>query len=81
MLNWTQSAAPNQALTELDQYLFDEVVPDKPNQLRRATLAHYIVELAGAHDPLPGNTVVWRGVSRLTDIGLDIMIGVKLMGN
>jgi alpha-glucosidase len=37
--------------------------------------------LARAHDPPPGNTVIWRGMSRLTDIELGIMIGVQLVGN
>jgi hypothetical protein len=37
--------------------------------------------LARAHDPPPGNTVVWRSMSRLTDIELGILIGVGLMGN
>jgi hypothetical protein len=32
-------------------------------------------------DPPPGNTVIWRGLSRLTDIVLGIMIGVQLVGN
>ena len=89
MLNRTEpAAAPNQAFTELDQYLLDEVVPDRPNQLRRTPLSHYIVKLARlggylarAHDPPPGNTVIWRGMSRLTDIELGIIIGAGLMGN
>ncbi len=37
--------------------------------------------LARTHDPPPGNTVIWRGLSRLTDIELGIMIGVQLVGN
>ena len=89
MLNRTEPAAvPNQAFTELDQYLLDEVVPYRPNQLRRTPLSHYIVKLARlggylarAHDPPPGNTVIWRGMSRLTDIELGIIIGAGLMGN
>ncbi len=89
MLNRTQpQAAPDEAFTELDQYLLDELVPDKPAQTSAAPLAHYITKLARlggylarAHDPPPGNTVIWRGVSRLTDIELGIMIGVQLVGN
>jgi len=34
-----------------------------------------------AHDPPPGNSVIWRGLSRLTDIGLGVVIGVQLVGN
>lgn len=37
--------------------------------------------LARTHDPPPGNTVIWRGLSRLTDIELGIMIGAQLVGN
>lgn len=33
--------------------------------------------LARAKDPPPGNIVMWRGLSRLTDITL----GAELMGN
>ena len=89
MLNRTRpEASPDEAFTELDQYLLDELVPDKPARNPIAPLAHYITKLARlggylarAHDPPPGNTVIWRGMSRLTDIELGIMIGVKLVGN
>jgi hypothetical protein len=89
MLNRTRpGASPDEAFTELDQYLLDELVPDKPARNQTAPLAHYITKLARlggylarAHDPPPGNTVIWRGMSRLTDIELGIMIGVQLVGN
>ena len=89
MLNRTEpEASPDDAFTELDQYLLDELLPDKPAQHPATSLAHYIVKLARlggylarAHDPPPGNTVIWRGLSRLTDIELGIMIGVQLVGN
>jgi hypothetical protein len=89
MLNRTQpDASPDEGFTELDQYLLDELVPDKAVQPPADSLAHYIVKfarlggyLARTHDPPPGNTVIWRGLSRLTDIELGILIGVKLVGN
>ena len=89
MLNRTQPrASPDEAFTELDQYLLDELAPDKPARRPAAPLAHYIIKLARlggylarAHDPPPGNTVIWRGMSRLIDIELGIMIGVQLVGN
>jgi len=89
MLNRTTPAAsPEEAFTELDQYLLDELVPTKPGSHSTASIAHYIVKLAclggylaRAHDPPPGNTVIWPGLSRLTDIELGIMIGVQLVGN
>jgi len=37
--------------------------------------------LARAKDPPPGNTVMWRGVSRLTDIELGFVMGAQLVGN
>jgi hypothetical protein len=89
MLNRTRpEAAPMEAFTDLDQYLLDELVPNKGSAPPIPSLSHYIVKLARlggylarAHDPPPGNTVIWRGLSRLTDIELGIMIGVQLVGN
>ena len=89
MLNRTRpGASPDEAFTELDQYLLDELVPDRPARNQTAPLARYIMKLARlggylarAHDPPPGNTVIWRGMSRLTNIELGIMIGVQLVGN
>ncbi len=89
MLNRTSpDTSPNQAFTELDQYLLDELVPDRLRETCNGRLGNYIVKLARlggylarAHDPPPGNTVIWRGLTRLTDIELGIAIGVQLMGN
>jgi hypothetical protein len=89
MLNRTTPAAsPDEAFTELDQYLLDELLPNKPDSHPTASIAAYIVKLARlggylarAHDPPPGNIVIWRGLSRLTDIELGIMIGVQLVAN
>ncbi len=81
-------ASPDEAFTKLDQFLLDERLPDKPSARPVPSIAHYIVKLARlggylarTHDPPPGNTVIWRGLSRLTDIELGIMIGVQLVGN
>jgi hypothetical protein len=89
MLNRTEpGASPDEAFTEIDQYLLDELVSDNTAASPKLSLAHYTVKLARlggylarAHDPPPGNTVIWRGLSRLTDIELGIMIGVQLVGN
>ena len=79
---------PDEAFTELDQYLLDELVPDRTHEKPHGGLGLYIVKLARlgcylarSHDPPPGNTVIWRGLTRLTDIELGIMIGVQLVGN
>ena len=36
--------------------------------------------LARAKDPPPGNTVLWRGITRLTDIQLGFILGTQLVG-
>jgi len=38
-------------------------------------------DLARANGPPPGNTVMWRGLSRLTDIGLGTLVGAEIVGN
>jgi ribosomal protein S15P/S13E len=37
--------------------------------------------LARASDPPPGNIVMWRGLSRLTDIELGFNLAIRIMGN
>jgi hypothetical protein len=56
-------------------------------QARRKTLSHYLTKiarfggyLARANDPRPGYTVMWRGLSRLTDIALGGMVGAEIVG-
>jgi hypothetical protein len=81
-------ADPGFAFTELEQSLIDELVPDKPSAHRDRSLHRYVVKLARlgsylarTHDPPPGNTVIWRGLSRLTDVELGIAIGTQIVGN
>ncbi len=80
-------ALPTLALTETEIAVLDRLVSDKP-QARRKTLSHYLTKigrlggyLARANDPPPGNTVVWRGLSRLTDIALGTLVGAEIVGN
>jgi len=88
MLNRIQAEASlDEAFTELDLYLLEKLVPDEPVP-HPAALASYIVKLARlggypacAYDPPPGNIVIWRGRSRLTDVEREIMIGVQFVGN
>ena len=78
---------PTFALAKIELGLLDHVVNDKtPTQ--RKTLSHYLTKiarlgryLARAHDPPPGNMVMWRGISRLTDIRLGATIATKLGGH
>jgi hypothetical protein len=90
MLNRSAAeASPALALTEAEIGLLDHLVKDKDQKpLQRKMLSHYLTKiarlggyLARANDPPPGNTVMWRGLSRLTDIELGAMIGAKIAGN
>ena len=82
-------APPNLALTDIEIGLLDHLVKEKAQRpLRQKPLSHYLTKiaqlggyLARANDPPPGNTVMWRGLSRLTDIGLGAVVGPKLVGN
>jgi hypothetical protein len=79
---------PNLALTDSEIRLLDHLVPDKSESKSRKSVAHYIIKiarlggyLARANDPAPGNIVMWRGLSRLTDIELGALAGAKIVGN
>jgi hypothetical protein len=82
-------APPDIALTEVEIGLLDHLVKDKDQKLlRRKKLSDYLTKiarlggyLARTNDPPPGNTVMWRGLSRLTDIELGAIIGAKIVGN
>ena len=71
-------AEPQVALTAIETVLLDRLVPDrKPNPSGIRDLSSYIRKiarlggwLARAGDPLPGDTVLWRGMVRLADIVL-----------
>ncbi len=80
-------APPTLALTDIEIVVLDHLANDKP-QDRRKMLAHYLLKiarlggyLARAGDAPPGNTVMWRGLSRLTDIMLGATIGAEIVGN
>ena len=90
MLNRTMPDAPPQmALTDGEINVLDHLVPDTATiRRRRKTLSHYLTKLARlggylarASDPPPGNTVMWRGLSRLTDIQIGVDIGAGNVGN
>ena len=89
MLNRTApDASPRLVLTNLEIRVLDQLVTRHHGQPRTKTLAHYLTKiarlggyLARAHDPPPGNMVMWRGLSRLTDIELGATLGARLVGN
>jgi hypothetical protein len=56
------------------------------NPRQRRTLSHYLIKIARLGGYLarkndPGNMVMWRGLSRLTDIALGAMVGAENVGN
>jgi hypothetical protein len=81
---------PSVALTGAEISILDDLVADVGNRhCRKGTLAFYITKLARlggylarASDPPPGIVVIWRGLARLTDIGLGAEIGAaRIVGN
>jgi hypothetical protein len=70
-------------------YLLDQLIEDHSRQTAFApSLSLYLIKLAQlggylarAKDPPPGNTVMWRGITRLTDIQLGFALGTQLVGN
>jgi hypothetical protein len=82
------TVSPSLALTTIEMHVLDLLIHDKTaSRRRKATLAPYLMKiarlggyLARAKDPPPGNTVMWRGVSRLTDIELGFVMGAQTCG-
>ena len=73
-------AEPDLALTKVETELLDRLVADTDDRRpREKTLSTYLTKIArlGGHlaratDPPPGNIVMWRGLSRLTDMALGV---------
>jgi hypothetical protein len=83
---WTASI--RLALTKTEVDLLDQLVGDRKEEPSEKSLSNYLVKiarlggyLARASDPPPGNIVMWRGLSRLTDIALGFTIGARVVGN
>jgi hypothetical protein len=90
MLNRSAPEAPPQlALTDMEIRLLDRLVSNAgKSRPRTKALSHYLIKiarlggyLARASDPPPGNMVMWKGLSRLTDIELGAAIGPEIVGN
>jgi hypothetical protein len=83
------AASPLTALTSTETRVLDLLIKDNTNSRRvKPKLNCYLTKiarlggyLARAKDPPPGNTVMWRGFSRLTDIELGFIIASGLVGN
>jgi hypothetical protein len=79
--------SPLVALTQIETRLLDSLLPETGKR-RKATLSTYLIKiarlggyLARRSDSPPGNMVMWRGLSRLTDIELGFLMGVNFVGN
>jgi hypothetical protein len=86
----TRRAKATLAFTPLEIDLLDRLKPAK--QLgkpgRSPSLQSCLMQLARlggylnrARDAPPGNTVIWRGMSRLTDIQIGFLMGAESVGN
>jgi Transposase DNA-binding/Transposase DDE domain len=90
VLNRAHSRLPaNHVFSKTERQLLDHLIPDRPldRARKKISLSFYITKLvrlggylARADDPPPGNKVMWRGLSRLTDIELGFFVA-KLVGN
>ena len=82
-------ASPTLAFTALEIHLLDQLAKDKvvwhPHRKSLSTYLTRLARLGGylarAGDSPPGNRVIWRGLSRLTDIELGFTMGAELVGN
>lgn len=90
LINRSASKAPaGSVFTKTECELLDHLVPDRPGKAAiKKCLSSYITKLAmlggylaRAGDPPPGNMVMWRGLSRFTDIELGFSMAIKLVGN
>jgi hypothetical protein len=67
--------------------LLERVVHDTPHNAQAPPLVRNVIRLAQpggylarANDPPPGNTVMWRGMPRLTDIQIGYELALKRSG-
>ena len=81
-------APPETVFTPTEIKLLDRLIPGKPwDPPPRKILAEYLTKiarlggyLARKSDSPPGNIVMWRGMSRLTDIQTGFTIGREIYG-
>ncbi len=80
---------PGLVFTKTETKVLEELMKTRDRSVApRNSLHRYLIWLAclggylnRANDSPPGNTVIWRGMSRLTDIMMGVQIGNRLMGN
>jgi hypothetical protein len=82
-------ADPELVFTDLELRILERLVNDKTTvQLQQHGLSHYLIKLArlGGYlarnsDPPPGNETIWRGLTRLVDIQLGVIMGAEIVSN
>ena len=80
------NASPRLALTSEEISLLDTLEKKKiQSNSQNKNLSYYLVQiaqlggyLARKSDPPPGNIVMWRGLSRLTDIAIGFKLADKI---
>jgi hypothetical protein len=85
----TQKARASLAFTPLEIDILNRLAPEnQPTAPRSPTLKSCLTQLARlggylnrASDGPPGNIVIWRGMSRLTDIELGFLMATENVGN
>jgi len=79
MLNRSATDVPASAVfSDIECHLLAQLVPDRPNDHSHCKSRSYHITkvarlggyLARSSDPPPGNIIMWRGLSRFTDIML-----------
>jgi hypothetical protein len=82
-------ADPELVFTDLELRILERLVKDKPTaEAKKHVLSHYLIKLARlggylarSSDPPPGNETIWRGLTRLVDIQLGVLMGPEIVGN
>lgn len=80
------NASPQLAFTKEEINLLDRLVKKKPSEERQnKNLSYYLIKvarwggyLARKSDPPPGNIVMWRGFSRLTEIAMGFSLADRM---
>lgn len=83
-------ASPEVAFTPGEIEILEHLIPPSPRRPNMASTSlassvNRLARLGGyldrSRDPPPGNIVMWRGISRLTDIALGVRIARRVVGN
>ncbi len=86
----TESAKPSLAFTPQEIDILARLAADRQRTAvrRSPTIQSCLRQLARlggyldrTYDPPPGNIVIWRGMSRLSDIALGFKLGAQVVGN